>query len=109
MSIEAPIVSRHRRPWPRALAGVGVVAVIGAGLGAYLGIRAVQGAGSAVATGQPPARTNGAMAFDAADGTVVLFGGEGKSGGSAIPGSGTGRDGRRPIRRPRRPRCPERR
>jgi len=81
MSIEAPIVSRHRRPWPRALAGVGVVAVIGAGLGAYLGIRAVQGAGSAVAAGQPPARTNGAIAFDAADATVVLFGGEGKAGG----------------------------
>jgi Galactose oxidase, central domain len=80
MSIEAPVMTRHRGPWPRALAGVGVVAMIGAGVGAYLGIRVVQGAGSAGAAGQPPARTNAAMAFDAADGTVVLFGGEGKSG-----------------------------
>jgi Galactose oxidase, central domain len=69
-----------RRNWRRPLTGVAVVAVIGAGLGAYLGIRVAQGAGSAPATGQPPARTEAAMAYDAADGTLVLFGGEGRSG-----------------------------
>jgi hypothetical protein len=81
VNIEEPVSTRDRRgPWPRALAGIGVVAVIGAGLGAYLGIRVVQGAGSGGSAGQPPARTNAAMAFDAANGTVVLFGGNGKSG-----------------------------
>ena len=69
-----------RRNWRRPLTGVAVVAVIGAGLGAYLGIRVAQGAGSAPAAGQPPARTEAAMAYDAADGTLVLFGGEGRSG-----------------------------
>ena len=69
-----------RRSWRRPLTGVAVVAVIGAGLGAYLGIRVAQGAGSAPAAGQPPARTEAAMAYDAADSTLVLFGGEGKSG-----------------------------
>jgi hypothetical protein len=78
---EQPVSTPARRgPWPRALAGIGVVAVIGAGLGAYLGIRVVQGAGSGSSAGQPPARTGGAMAFDTANGTVVLFGGNGKSG-----------------------------
>jgi hypothetical protein len=80
VSIEAPVSTPARRsPWPRALAGVGVVAVIGAGVGAYLGIRVVQGAGSGASAGQPPARTGAAMAFDAANGTVVLFGGNGRS------------------------------
>lgn len=70
-----------RRPsWRRPLTGVAVVAVIGAGLGAYFGIRVAQGAGSAPTTGQPPARTEAAMAFDASDGTVVLYGGQGRSG-----------------------------
>jgi hypothetical protein len=80
VSIEEPVSSSARSsPWPRALAGVGVVAVIGAGLGAYLGIRVVQGAGSGGSSGQPSARTGAAMAFDAANGTVVLFGGNGRS------------------------------
>jgi hypothetical protein len=80
VNIEEPVSSSaRRRPWPRALAGIGVVAVIGAGLGAYLGIRVVQGAGSGGSSGQPPARTGAAMAFDAANGTVVLFGGNGRS------------------------------
>jgi hypothetical protein len=80
VNIEEPVSTSERRsPWPRALAGVGVVAVIGAGLGAYLGIRVVQGAGSGGSSGQPPARTGAAMAFDAANGTVVLFGGNGRS------------------------------
>ncbi len=74
-----PAPQRHRR-WSRAIVGLGLVAVIGAGLGAYMGIRAVAGPGSAPAAGQPPARTDAAIAYDAADGTVVLFGGEGKSG-----------------------------
>jgi hypothetical protein len=77
---KAPVTTPDRnRPWPRALAALGVVAVIGAGLGAYLGIRVVQGAGSSGSAGQPPARAGAAMAFDAANGTVVLFGGNGKS------------------------------
>jgi hypothetical protein len=80
VNIEEPVATPARRsPWPRALAGVGVVAVIGAGLGAYLGIRVVQGAGSGASSGQPPARTGAAIAFDAANGTVVLFGGNGRS------------------------------
>jgi hypothetical protein len=68
-----------RRRIPRALAGVGLVAVVGAGFGAYLGIRVVQGAGAGAALGQPPARTNGVMADDPATGSIVLFGGQGKS------------------------------
>src|SRR4029077_20885367 len=80
VNIEEPVSTPARRsPWPRALAGIGVVAVIGAGLGAYVGIRVVQGAGSGGASGQPPARTGAAMAFDAANGTVVLFGGNGRT------------------------------
>jgi len=80
VSIEEPVSTPVRRgPWPPALAGVAVVAVIGAGLGAYLGIRVVAGAGSGASGGQPPARTDAAIAFDAANGTVVLFGGNGKS------------------------------
>ena len=80
MNIQEPVSNSARRsPWPRALAGVGVVAVMGAGLGAYLGIRVVQGSGSGGSSGQPPARTGAAMAFDAANGTVVLFGGNGRS------------------------------
>jgi hypothetical protein len=80
VNIEEPFSpSTRRSPWPRALAGIGVVAVIGAGLGAYLGIRVVQGAGSGGSSGQPPARTGAAMAFDSANGTIVLFGGNGTS------------------------------
>src|SRR5580704_2567057 len=62
--------------WSRPLAGIALVAVIGAGLGAYFGIRAVQGAGAASSAGQPPARSGAAMAYDAANGSVVLFGGQ---------------------------------
>jgi hypothetical protein len=76
---EAVVTPATRGAWPRALAGIGVVAVIGAGLGAYLGIRVVQGAGSSGSAGQPPARAGAAMAFDPANDTVVLFGGSGKS------------------------------
>jgi hypothetical protein len=80
MSIEQPMnTSAPRRRMPTALAGVAFVAVVGAGVGAYLGIHVVQGAGSGTAIGQPEARTNGVMAYDPADGTVVLFGGQGKS------------------------------
>jgi hypothetical protein len=81
MSTEELVLTPERgRRWPRAIVGLGIVAVVGAGLGAYLGIRAVAGPGSAPAAGQPPARTDAAIAYDAADGTVVLFGGQGKSG-----------------------------
>ncbi len=63
----------------RPLAGIALVVVAGAGLGAYFGIRAAQGSGSALSAGQPPARTGAAVAYDPADGTVVLFGGQSKS------------------------------
>jgi hypothetical protein len=69
----------RRRRMPRALAGVGLVAVVGAGIGAYLGIHVVQGAGAGAAVGQPAARTNAVMADDPATGTIVMFGGQGKS------------------------------
>jgi hypothetical protein len=69
----------QRSRWSRPLAGIALVAVAGAGLGAYFGIRAVQGAGSASSAGQPPARSGAAMAFDAANGSVVLFGGQSRS------------------------------
>ncbi len=63
--------------------GIATVAVVGAGLGAFFGIRAVAGAGSGTgsgsATGQPPARTDAAIAYDPANQSVVLFGGQGKS------------------------------
>ena len=66
----------QRAHWKRPLAGIAFVAVVGAGLGAYFGIRAVQGAGSGSSAGQPAARSGAAMAYDAANGTVVLFGGQ---------------------------------
>ena len=69
----------HSSRWSRPITGIAVVAVAGAGLGAFFGIRAVQGAGSAPAAGQPPARTGAAMAYDATDGTVVLYGGQDRS------------------------------
>jgi hypothetical protein len=78
MSIE---VQRSR--WSRPLVGIATVAVVGAGLGAFFGIRAVAGAGSGSGSGptagQPPARTDAAIAYDAANHSVVLFGGQGKS------------------------------
>jgi hypothetical protein len=76
---ETPITPPRHRVRSRALMGIGLVAVLGAALGAYLGIHGVEGAGSAPSTGQPPARSNAAMAFDAADGTVVMFGGQARS------------------------------
>jgi hypothetical protein len=69
----------HRSRWSRPLIGIASVAVIGAGLGAFFGIRAVQGAGSTPPAAQPPARTNAAMAYDASNGSVVLFGGASNS------------------------------
>lgn len=69
----------RRSRWSRSLVGIASVAVIGAGLGAFFGIRAVQGAGSASAAGQPQARTGAAMAYDPANGSVVLFGGQSRS------------------------------
>jgi Galactose oxidase, central domain len=69
-----------RRPrWSRPLVGIAGVAILGAGLGAFFGIRAVQGAGSATSSGQPSARNGAAMAYDAADGSVILFGGQNRS------------------------------
>jgi len=69
----------HRAPWSRPLVAIAFVAVVGAGLGAFFGIRAVQGAGSGTASGQPAARIGAAMAYDAASRTVVLFGGQDRS------------------------------
>jgi hypothetical protein len=69
----------QRARWSRPLAAIALVAVVGAGLGAYFGIRAVQGAGSASSAGQPPARSGAAMAYDAANASVVLFGGQSRT------------------------------
>jgi hypothetical protein len=69
----------HRARWSRPLAGIACVAVLGAGLGAFFGIRAVAGAGSGASSGQPAARVAAAMAYDASNGTVVLFGGQSRS------------------------------
>lgn len=69
----------HRPRWSRPLTGIAVVAVVAAGLGAVFGIRAVEGAGSASATGQPQARTGAAMAYDEAEQLVVMFGGQSRS------------------------------
>lgn len=69
----------HPSRWSRPLVALASVAVIGAGLGAFFGIRAVQGSGSAPSAGQPPARVDAAMTYDAANGTVVLFGGQSRS------------------------------
>ncbi len=77
---DSAITPPRRRTRSRALIGIGLVAVLGAGLGAYFGIRGVAGSGSAPTVGQPAARTAAAMAYDAADGTVVMFGGEGRNG-----------------------------
>jgi hypothetical protein len=68
----------HRR-WSRPVVGIGVVVVLSAGLGAVFGIRAVVGDGAAPSAGQPPARTGAAMAYDVADQSIVLFGGESRS------------------------------
>jgi Galactose oxidase, central domain len=75
---DTAITPPRRRTRSRALIGIGLVALLGAGLGAYFGIRGVAGAGSAPTAGQPAARTGAAMAYDAADRTVVMFGGEGR-------------------------------
>jgi hypothetical protein len=65
--------------WLRPLAGVLALAVVGGGLGAYFGLRAATSGGTASGSG-PAARTAAAMAFDAANGTMVLFGGYGVHG-----------------------------
>lgn len=71
----------HRSRLSRPVVGIGVVVVIGAALGAVFGIRAVAGSGSAPAAAQPSARTGAAMAYDAADQSIVLFGGQNRSRG----------------------------
>jgi hypothetical protein len=71
----------HRSRLTRPVVGIGIVVVIGAALGAVFGIRAVTGAGSASAPAQPSARTGAAMAYDAADQSIVLFGGQNRSRG----------------------------
>lgn len=55
-----------------ALVGVLVVALVGATLGAYIGLSGHRGAAGA----GPEARAQAAMAYDAATGDIVMFGGE---------------------------------
>ena len=72
----------HRSRWSRPLVGISAVVVIGAALGAVFGIRAVAGLGDGsapVAAAQPSARTGAAMAYDAADQSIVLFGGQSRT------------------------------
>jgi hypothetical protein len=72
----------HRSRWSRPLVGISAVVVIGAALGAVFGIRAGAGLGDGsapVAAAQPSARTGAAMAYDAADQSIVLFGGQSRT------------------------------
>src|SRR5579864_3781562 len=66
--------SRRRALWP--LAAVAIVAILGAGAGAYFGLRGAKGPGSGSAAG-PSARAFAAAAYDEAGHQVVLFGGMG--------------------------------
>jgi hypothetical protein len=74
----APRAFRGRSAWLAPLAGVAAVAVIGGGVGAYVGLRANLG-GAAGVGAIPAPRTQAAMAFDDATGTMVLFGGLGNA------------------------------
>lgn len=69
--------SRRRALFP--LAAVAIVAILGAGAGAYFGLRGAKGPGSGPAAG-PSARAFAAVAYDAAAHQVVLFGGMGGDG-----------------------------
>ena len=64
--------------WRRPLAGVAAVAVMGAALGAYFGLRANFGGAAGTAVGPPP-RTQAALAFDEASGALLMFGGLGRA------------------------------
>jgi hypothetical protein len=67
---------KSRPDWVRPLAGVVALAVVGGGLGGYFGLRAANSGGTA-GSGGPEARSAAAMAFDSANGTMLLFGGYG--------------------------------
>ncbi|TME47795.1 MAG: hypothetical protein E6I55_05475, partial [Chloroflexi bacterium] len=64
--------------WRRPLAGVAAVAVVGAALGAYFGLRANFGGAAGTAVSPPP-RTQAALAFDDASGALLMFGGLGRA------------------------------
>ena len=68
---------RGRALWP--LAAVAIVAVLGAGAGAYFGLRGAAGPGSGPGVSPPP-RAFAAAAYDEASHQVVLFGGIGATG-----------------------------
>ena len=68
---------RRRALWP--LAAVAIVAVLGAGAGAYFGLRGAARPGSGPGV-SPPARAFAAAAYDEASHQVVLFGGIGANG-----------------------------
>ena len=78
---QSPAPSAGVRPrralWP--LAAVAIVAVVGAGAGAYFGLRGAAGPGSRPGV-SPPARAFAAAAYDEASHQVVLFGGIGAEG-----------------------------
>lgn len=69
--------SRSRVLWP--LAALAIVAILGAGAGAYFGLRGAKGPGSGLMV-SPPARAFAAAAYDEASHQVVLFGGMGADG-----------------------------
>ncbi|MBV8527890.1 MAG: hypothetical protein JOZ75_06215, partial [Candidatus Dormibacteraeota bacterium] len=71
--------ARRRVLWP--LAAVAIVAIAGAGAGAYFGLRGAKGPGSGPGV-TPPARAFAAAAYDEASHQVVMFGGEGADGAS---------------------------
>ena len=74
-------VPSTRSRWPQAVAGVLAIALAVAGAGTFLALRSArQGGAPASSTGNPPARSGAAMAYDSAAGVTVMYGGTNGSG-----------------------------
>ena len=74
-------VPSTRSRWPQAVAGVLAIALAVAGAGTFLALRSArQGGAPASSTGNPPARSGAAMAYDSAAGVTVMYGGTDGSG-----------------------------
>jgi len=69
---------RNHRPtmWAKPAAAAVAIAVVAGGLGGYFGLRGhLLGNGAASGGAYPAGRADAAIAYDEADGTVVMFGG----------------------------------
>ena len=74
-------VPSTRSRWPQAVAGVLAIALAVAGAGTFLALRSArQGGAPASSTGNPPARSGAALAYDSAAGVTVMYGGTDGSG-----------------------------